>query len=444
MTVRPTETADRHELKASDVEALLPVTIPGADFTFARGIRAGAWVFATGQCGTDYVNDLAPEVVGGSHPLNGEPPCKREARRLFQNVKEVLAEVDADFPHVVRIDQYYTGAHAVDPYHEVRREVFNNRIPPSTSNLHQRFARAGQTIEVQVMAVAPGHGITVEHHSFTPSYKIHHTSGYSPALSAGDFRFLPGQTAEARKEEKGPLDPEARRPPGLWKGTAIKLETDFIVRRKMKPSLEAAGSSLNDVVKAQVYLRDYNDVPAFNEVWYSHFDTPPATTIIPTATPGFIMPESRIEINVIAVASNGALRKEIISGDSEPLFHGSVSAIRAGEFLFFSGLMGLINGKLASEAAMKQPFFASPLKAEMRSILRQAEAICRKAGTTLKNAVRIQQFHTKLEDLPYALEVWDDALEGRPLPISAIEVPWLPVPGARVLVDLWVYAPQRS
>ena len=66
MTVRPTETADRHELKASDVEALLPVTIPGADFTFARGIRAGAWVFATGQCGTDYVNDLAPRSSVGA------------------------------------------------------------------------------------------------------------------------------------------------------------------------------------------------------------------------------------------------------------------------------------------------------------------------------------------------------------------------------------------
>jgi hypothetical protein len=55
--------------------------------------------------------------------------------------------------------------------------------------------------------------------------------------------------------------------------------------------------------------------------------------------------------------------------------------------------------------------------------------------------VRIQQFHTDLSDLPPALEAWSDAMDGQPLPISAIEVPWLPVPGARVLVDLWVYAP---
>ena len=59
----------------------------------------------------------------------------------------------------------------------------------------------------------------------------------------------------------------------------------------------------------------------------------------------------------------------------------------------------------------------------MRSIIRQAEAICRSAGTSLRNAVRIQQFHTDLADLPAAIEVWDEAMEHAPLPLSPIEVP---------------------
>ena len=428
---------------SDQVKPLLPITIPNTDIKLARGVRAGPWIFATGQCGTDYVSGLAPEVRGDGHPLNGEPASKRESRRLYRNVEEVLKDGGGSLPDVVRVDQYYTGAHAVDPYHEVRREVFKGRIPPSTSNLHQRFARTGQTVELQAMAVVPGMGLTVEHQTFTPSYKIHHSSGYSPSLSAGDFRFVPGQTSEARKEEEGPLDPEARRPMGLWKGTAIKLEADFVVRRKMQPSLEAAGSSLEHVVKAQVYLRDRNDVPAFNEVWHSHFKTPPATTIIPTATPGFIMPDSRIEINVIALASKGATEKVVVAGEDRPLFEGSVSAVRSGDLLFLSGLMAVEDGKLVSQATVDagQPFFAIPAKAELRSIIRQAEAICRKAGTSLRNSVRIQQFHTDLGDLAPALEAWSDAMDGQPLPISAIEVPWLPVPGARVLVDLWVYAP---
>jgi len=431
---------------SSKTQPLLPVTIPNTKIQLARGVKAGPWIFATGQCGTDYVSGLAPEVRGDGHPLNGEPPSKREARRVFRNVEEVLNAGGASLPDVVRVDQYYTGAHAVDPYHEVRREVFKGRIPPSTSNLHQRFARTGQTIELQVMAVAPGMGLTVEHQSSAATYKIHHSSGYSPSLRAGDFRFVPGQTAEARNEEEGPLDPAARRPVGLWKGTAIKLETDFIIRHKMQPSLEAAGSSLDKVVKAQVYLRDRDDVPAFNEVWNAHFKIPPATTIIPTATPGFVMQDSRIEINVIALASDGTTKKIVVAGDEPPLFDGAVSAVLSGDLLFLSALMAVEDGRLIpqSDVDAGQPFFATPVKAELQSILRQAEAICKNAGTSLANAVRIQQYHTDLADLAPALETWNEAMRGEPLPISAIEVPWLPVPGARVLVDLWVYAPQTA
>ena len=421
------------------IEPILPVAIPHTDARLARGVRAGRWLFATGQSGTDYVSGIAPEVTQADHPLNGEPPAKREARRLFRNVEEVLAQGGAGFPDVVRIDQSYTSAAAVDPYHEVRREVFKGRIPPSTSNLHQRLALSGQSIEAHVMAAVPGANFKTEHQSFTPSYKIHHSSGYSPGLAAGDFRFIPGQTAETRVEGEGPLDIEARRPVGLWKGTAIKLETDFIIRRKMGPSLEAAGASLDSVVKAQVFLRDRDDVPAFNEVWRAHFPMgPPATTIIATSTPGFIMPESRIEINVIALARAGATRKEVVPGPT--LFDGAVAAVRSDDLLFLSGLMAVENGRLVPDARLdaRQPYYGVPVKAELASIIRQGEAICRAAGTSIRNAVRIQQFHTDLADLAPAIEVWHAALDHQPLPLSAIEVPWVPVPGARVLVDLWV------
>ena len=48
------------------VEPLLPVPIPHTGARLARGIRAGRWVFASGQAGTDYVNGLAPDVVQAS------------------------------------------------------------------------------------------------------------------------------------------------------------------------------------------------------------------------------------------------------------------------------------------------------------------------------------------------------------------------------------------
>lgn len=426
------------------VEPLLPVAIPHTRARLARGIRAGRWLFASGQAATDYVNGLAPDVVQAERPLNGESKYKREARRIYDNVKEVLAAGGAGIADVVRVDQYYTSERALHPYHEVRHEIFGRQIPPSTSNLHRKFSRTGQSIEIQVMAAVPGSGIEVRHETFKPSYDISPVSGYSPALSAGDFRFVPGQTGEARKDGEGPLDPEVRHPRALWRQWPIKLETDYIIKRKLIPCLEGAGASLDGVVKAQVYLSDPEDVPGFNEVWLSHFKSnPPATTIIATANPGFAIHDLHIEINTISLATGGKTRREVIRGPQPPAFDGYVAAIKCGDLLFLSGLMALEDGRLVDEARVdeRQPYYGMPIKAEMRAIIRQAEAICRSAGTSLRNAVRIQQFHTDLADLPAAIEVWDETMAQAPLPLSPIEVAWLPVPGARVQVDLWVYVP---
>ena len=72
--------------------AILPVSIPDTPYRWARGIRAGRWLFATGLCGTDYVHALAPEVLQSGHPFDGRSKSHREARRMFHNLAEVLAD----------------------------------------------------------------------------------------------------------------------------------------------------------------------------------------------------------------------------------------------------------------------------------------------------------------------------------------------------------------
>ena len=429
-------------LDGAATTTILPVDVPNTSHRWARGVRAGRWLFATGLSGTDYIHALAPEVLQSGHPFDGPSKAHREAKRLFRNLDEVLSAGGTTASNVVRIDQYYTSPDVVDAYHQTRREFFKGRIPPSTSNLHRRFARTQQSMEVQVMAAIPSEEFQIRHEASAATYKIHASSGYSPALSAGDFRFVPGQTAEALREEDAPIDPEARRTHGLWKGTPIKLETDFIIKKKLKPTLEAVNAGLETVVKAQVYLRDQEDIPGFREVWAQHFPSEPATTIIATETPGFIMPESRIEINTIALAKDGKTEKQVIA-PVPPLFQGGSTAVRAGDLLFISGLMAMRDGSLLPEAKVDptQPFYANPVKAELREILMQAEAICRAGGTSLKNAVRIQQFHTDLADLPATLDVWSQATDGMALPLSPVEVPWLPVPDARLQLDVWVYIP---
>ena len=429
----------------SDVTPLLPVTIGPGGVRYAPGIRAGRWVFATGHKGTaDFTSGMAPRVADAAAPRHGLPRHKKEAQQVFANLDKVLKAARTDRRNVVRLDQYYSGGQVVPAYHEVRREFFGGHIPPSTSNLHQRFLLPGQSMEVQMIAALPGKGYEVAQHR-PKNLPVHATSGYSPVLTCGDFVFVAGQTAEALKTEEGPIDPAARMPAGhLWKGTPIKLETEFIIERKLKPALAVVGNTLAEVVKAQVYLRDIEDVPAFNEVWARHFrKAPPATTLITTSTPGFICEVGRIEINTISVRRGRRAAKRVIDAGVPTAYSGHVQAVRAGDLLFLSGLMAVgAGGALAPEVRIdpRQPWFADAAELQMDHILSQAERICRKAGTTLANVVRAQQFHTDLAGFSGAWRSWERHLPGRPVPFSAIEVPALGVPGAVVMLDLWVYA----
>jgi enamine deaminase RidA (YjgF/YER057c/UK114 family) len=89
-----------------------------------------------------------------------------------------------------------------------------------------------------------------------------------------------------------------------------------------------------------------------------------------------------------------------------------------------------------------QPYFSSSIEAQMSFMLDVAERTCEAAGTSLRNVVRIQQFHTDLNDFYLACKVWQQRLPGQWLPVSAVQVPPpLLVPGCTVQLDIWVYAP---
>jgi enamine deaminase RidA (YjgF/YER057c/UK114 family) len=423
---------------------LHPVTIPKGNIRYAPGIRAGRWIFATGHKGTaDYVSGMSPAVTGAAAPRWDAPKLRREADQIFKNVGKVFKACGGDLSNIVRVDQNYTSGRAVESYHDARRAVLKDHIPPSTSTLAHGFLLPGQEIEVHMVGVVP-QGNFRPRHIRPPGHAVHATSGYSLALAAGDFVFVAGRMADSFTFGEG-LAKEARLPAGhLWKGLPIKLEAEFIVREKIVPALKAAGSSLKNVVKCQIYMRDVEDFAPFNEVWSKFFPkAQPATTLIPTATPGFFVSDARIEINTIALTDAGKTRKEIVDGGVAPAFRGHTQAVRAGDLLFISGLLAADGAGPARVAQIDpaQPYFGSSVQAQMQVLLGNAEKICRAAGTSLANVARIQQYHTDLQEFYPAYQVWEQRLPGQHLPFSAVAVPFLPVPGCSVQLDLWVYVP---
>jgi 2-iminobutanoate/2-iminopropanoate deaminase len=107
---------------------------------------------------------------------------------------------------------------------------------------------------------------------------------YSQAIVEGDLLFLAGQ---------GPIDPAT----GETNLGDIASQTRRTLDN-VKAILEAAGSSLDKVIRCNVYLKDIGDFAAMNAVYAQAFTSPyPArTTIQAGALPGGIA----VEIECVA------------------------------------------------------------------------------------------------------------------------------------------------
>ena len=108
---------------------------------------------------------------------------------------------------------------------------------------------------------------------------------YSQAVKVGGFVFASGQI---------PLDPASMQ---IVDGD-VRIQAARVLEN-LQAVLEAAGSSLEQVVKTTVFLADMNDFAAMNEVYATFFGaTRPARSTVEVAR---LPREARIEIDVVAV-----------------------------------------------------------------------------------------------------------------------------------------------
>jgi 2-iminobutanoate/2-iminopropanoate deaminase len=109
---------------------------------------------------------------------------------------------------------------------------------------------------------------------------------YSQAIRANGFVFVSGQIA---------LDPHTQQ---LVPGD-IAAQTQRVLEN-LKGIVEAAGSSLDKVVRTTVFLLDMNDFAAMNDVYSRYFsgNAPARATVQAARLPRDV----RVEIDVIALA----------------------------------------------------------------------------------------------------------------------------------------------
>ena len=110
---------------------------------------------------------------------------------------------------------------------------------------------------------------------------------YSQAIKAGGFVFCSGQVA---------IDPQT----GQFVAGGIAEQTERVLKN-LKAVLEAAGSSLDQVVKTTVFLADMKEFSEMNEVYARFFSEPPPARA--TVAAAGLPRDARVEIEAVALVS---------------------------------------------------------------------------------------------------------------------------------------------
>jgi enamine deaminase RidA (YjgF/YER057c/UK114 family) len=396
---------------------------------YSEGFRVGPWVFAAGQIASDYRTGVPPEARrAAAFPYYGSD-IKRQTWYILENLKKTFAAAGSSFDHVVKAHVFHSDLRNFSAFDEVWRDYF--RIPPPRSTIATTgLLVPGTLVEIDLIGYVPGQGIG---HKAIASSAPRPLANYTEAFTVGDLVFAAGQLASDFKigvRREAGVDPAFP-----YYGSEIKKQTTYILNN-LEKTFAAAGSSLDNVVKAQVFLTDLAHFDGFDEVWRAFFKTPPARTTI--GTPGLLVPGALVEIDLIGyVAVKGLRHQTVQSGNPRPIANYS-EAVRVGDIIFAAGQIAsdFATG-VAPEARVDPafPYYASAIKRQTRYIISNLKNTFEAAGGSLDRVVKAQVFLTDLNDFYAFDEVWKEFFPTPP-PRTTVGTSALLVEGCRIEIDL--------
>jgi reactive intermediate/imine deaminase len=126
----------------------------------------------------------------------------------------------------------------------------------------------------------------------------------SPKLRQPSGVFSHATTIEAKGRLVFISGMTARRPDGSIAGIGDISEQTRQVCENIKAAVEAAGGSMDDICRVDVYVRNMEHFDAIHKVRGQYFKPPlPASTMVEVTK--MTSPDYLIEINAIAVLPNG-------------------------------------------------------------------------------------------------------------------------------------------
>jgi enamine deaminase RidA (YjgF/YER057c/UK114 family) len=114
----------------------------GTPYSQALKIEGGELFFISGQLAVDE-----------SGTLVGAGDLEAQARYIFSSMENLLAEAGGSLKHIVKIGAFITTMDGYASYGKVRRDVFGDTLPTSSTVIVAGLVVPGCVIEIEAIAV---------------------------------------------------------------------------------------------------------------------------------------------------------------------------------------------------------------------------------------------------------------------------------------------------
>lgn len=255
---------------------------PPAGYSLA--IEVGGFIFASGATPTDYQSGSAwprGPGTGLAEDARIDPnfwfgsEIKAQTIYVTKKIATYLEAGGAALRDVVKAQVYLSRMDDYFAFQEAWRDAFDGHPPATTVLPVKGMSTAGGRVEINVVAAASRKKVPQQ--TIDTARAPRPLSGDAQAVRLGNLLFLSGQMA---CNEDGPC-PEVTENPGLrFVRSSAKRQMEIILRNAQY-ICEAAGTTLENIVRAQLFYRDLADVwPSF-EVWKEAFPlAPPVATMV--------------------------------------------------------------------------------------------------------------------------------------------------------------------
>src|SRR6478609_5234907 len=391
--------------------------VPQPLANYSEASLANDLVFAAGQLASDFKTGVPAEArKHPNFPFYGSD-IKLQTDFILKNMAKTFRAAGTSLDHVIKAQVFLTDLNDFNGFDEVWKQHF--KVPPPRTTIGTTGLLVKDTlVEIDLIATLPSKpGAVVK----------------SDAIRVGDLVFAAGQLAS---DFKTGVPATAKRGENFpFYGSDIQLQTEFVLEN-LKKTFESAGSSLDHVVKAQVFLTNLNDFAGFDQVWKRYFKIPPPRTTV--GTTGLLVRETLVEIDLIGYVPRSGLKHEVIkSGAPRPIANYS-EAFRLGDFVFAAGQIASDYKTGVPAEARKHPnfpYYGSDIKLQTAYILNNLKQTFEAAGSSLDNVVKAQVFMTDLRNFAAFDEVWKEFFKVPP-PRTTVGTTGLLVRDALVEIDL--------